>query len=156
MTAGRDGRDKSQLWRLIKGSSKTARLNESRRVRKLQGHESEQCNFSLHWLVIIFFISLTLYDHYHHIIASLSISCFILSYDIHTPLHAGRQCWGKSILPRAGYGLGTYRTVDIFNFSLISWTILEEKRFLCFYIIKSIARKGYFGPKYPKIWLQRV
>ena len=37
-----------------------------------------------------------------------------------TPLHAGRQCWGKTILPRAGYGLGTYRTVDIFNFSHFS------------------------------------
>ena len=66
-----------------------------------------------------------------------------------TPLHAGRQCWGKSILPRAGYGLGTYRTVDIFNFSLISLAILEKLYFLCFYIIKSMARKGYFGPKYP-------
>ena len=67
----------------------------------------------------------------------------------YTPSLVGRQCWGKTILPGAGYGLGTYRTVDIFNFSLISWTILEKKRFLCFYIIKSIARKGYFGPKYP-------
>ena len=66
-----------------------------------------------------------------------------------TPLHAGRQCWGKTILPRAGYGLGTYRTVDIFNFSLISWAILEKLRFLYFYIIKSMARKGYFGPKFP-------
>ena len=64
-----------------------------------------------------------------------------------TPLHAGRQCWGKSILPQAGYGLGTYRTVDIFNFSLISLAILEKLRFLCFYIIKSMARKGYCGPK---------
>ena len=53
-----------------------------------------------------------------------------------TPLHAGRQCWGKTILPRAGYRLGTYRTVDIFNFSLISWAILEKLGFLCFYIIK--------------------
>ena len=25
--------------------------------------------------------------------------------------------------------------------------ILEKLRFLCFYIIKSMARKGYFGPK---------
>ena len=58
-----------------------------------------------------------------------------------TPLHAGRQCWGKTILPGAGYGLGTYRTVDIFNFSLILLAILEKRRFLCFYIIKSIARK---------------
>ena len=66
-----------------------------------------------------------------------------------TPLLAGRQCWGKTILPRAGYGLGTYRTVDIFNFSHFSLTILEKLHFLCFYIIKSIARKGYFGPKYP-------
>ena len=64
-----------------------------------------------------------------------------------TPSLVGRQCWGKSILPGAGYGLGTYRTVDIFNFSHFSWTILEKLRFLCFYIIESMARKGYLGPK---------
>ena len=56
-----------------------------------------------------------------------------------TPSLVGRQCWGKTILPGAGYGLGTYRTVDIFNFSHFSWTILEKLRFLCFYI--------HFGPK---------
>ena len=38
----------------------------------------------------------------------------------YTPLLERRKCWGKSILPRAGYRLDTYRTVDIFNFSLIS------------------------------------
>ena len=64
-----------------------------------------------------------------------------------TPLLDGRQCWGKSILPRAEYRLGTYRTVDIFNFSNFSCPILEKLRFLCFYIIKSMARKGDFGPK---------
>ena len=68
---------------------------------------------------------------------------------LHTPLLERRKCWGKSILPRAGYRLGAYSTVDIFNFSHFCWPILEKKRFLCFYIIKSIARKGYFGPKYP-------
>ena len=74
----------------------------------------------------------------------------------YTPLHAGRQCWGKTILPRAGYGLGTYRTVDIFNFSLISWAILEKLRFLCFYIIKSSKKRAKMplnltseGQKYP-------
>ena len=36
-----------------------------------------------------------------------------------TPLLERRKCWAKSILPRAGYRLGAYRTVDIFNFSLI-------------------------------------
>ena len=56
-----------------------------------------------------------------------------LQIHLNTPLLDGRQCWGKTILPRAGYRLGTYRTVDIFNFSLISLTILEKKRFLCFY-----------------------
>ena len=58
-----------------------------------------------------------------------------------TPLLKRSKCWGKTILPRAGYRLGTYRTVDIFNFSLISWTILEKKRFLCFYIIKSSKKR---------------
>ena len=66
-----------------------------------------------------------------------------------SPLLELRQCWGKTILPRAGYGLGTYRTVDIFNFSHFLLAILEKLHFLCFYIIRSIARKGYFGPKYP-------
>ena len=66
-----------------------------------------------------------------------------------TPLLERRKCWGKTILPRAGYRLGTYSTVDIFNFSHFWCAILEKRRFLCFYIIKSIARKGYFGPKYP-------
>lgn len=27
------------------------------------------------------------------------------------------------------------------------WALFEKTRFLCFYIIKSMARKGYFGPK---------
>ena len=30
---------------------------------------------------------------------------------------------------------------------LVLLAILEKRRFLCFYIIKSIAQKGYFGPK---------
>ena len=77
------------------------------------------------------------------------INNHLRSIDLFTPLHAGRQCWGKTTLPGAGYGLGTYRTVDIFNFSHFSLAILEKLHFLCFYIIKSIARKGYFGPKYP-------
>ena len=42
-----------------------------------------------------------------------------------------------------------HNTGDIFNFSHFCLPILEKRRFLCFYIIKSIARKGYFGPKYP-------
>ena len=64
-----------------------------------------------------------------------------------TPSLVGRQCWGKTILPGAGYGLGTYRTVDIFNFSHFSCPILEKLRFLCFYIIKSVPRKGQNTPK---------
>ena len=80
-------------------------------------------------------------------LASLDSELLISQSAYHTPLHAGRQCWGKTILPRAGYGLGTYRTVDIFNFSHFSCPILEKLHFLCFYIIKSMARKGYFGPK---------
>ena len=27
-----------------------------------------------------------------------------------TPSLVGRQCWGKTILPGAGYGLGTYES----------------------------------------------
>ena len=61
-----------------------------------------------------------------------------------TPLLAGRQCWGKTILPRAGYRLGTYRIVDIFNFSLISLAILEKKRFFVFLHYKVNRSKGVF------------
>ena len=57
---------------------------------------------------------------------------YVSSVSNYTPLHAGRQCWGKTILPGAGYGLGTYRTVDIFNFSHFSLAILEKLRFLYF------------------------
>ena len=70
-----------------------------------------------------------------------------------TPSLVGRQCWGKTILPGAGYGLGTYRTVDIFNFSHFSCPILEKLHFLCFYIIKSIAqntpKSDFRGSKVP-------
>ena len=64
-----------------------------------------------------------------------------------TPLLERRQCWGTTILPRAGYRLGTYRTVDIFNFSLISWTILEKKRFFVFLHYKINRSKGVFWAK---------
>ena len=38
----------------------------------------------------------------------------------------------------------------IFSISALSHELFWRKSvFLCFYIIKSIARKGYFGPKYP-------
>ena len=43
-----------------------------------------------------------------------------------TPLLEWRKCWGKSILPRAGYRLGAYSTVDIFNFSHFCWPGLHK------------------------------
>ena len=48
------------------------------------------------------------------------------------PVARAAQMLGETILPRAGYRLGTYRTVDIFNFSHYWWAILEKRRFLCF------------------------
>ena len=47
-----------------------------------------------------------------------------------TPSLVGRQCWGKSILPGAGYGLGTYLIFVIF-FTLAKFLenkIYTEKR----------------------------
>ena len=93
---------------------------------------------------IVFVCSMHLYQFMTVIVSQISKSMVI-----YTPLLERRKCWGKTILPRAGYRLGTYRTMDIFNFSHFCWPILEKKLFLCYYIIKSIARKGYFGPKYP-------
>ena len=54
-----------------------------------------------------------------------------------TPLLERRKCWGKSILPRAGYRLGAYSTVDIFNFC---WPILEKKRFLMYILALEPSR----------------
>ena len=41
----------------------------------------------------------------------------------------------------------TSQGVDIPKISQFYWALFEKTRFLCFYIIKSMARKGYFGPK---------
>ena len=41
----------------------------------------------------------------------------------------------------------TSQRVDIPKISQFYWALFEKTRFLCFYIIKSMARKGYFGPK---------
>ena len=41
----------------------------------------------------------------------------------------------------------TSKGLHIPKISQFYWGLFEKTRFLCFYIIKSMARKGYFGPK---------
>ena len=38
-------------------------------------------------------------------------------------------------------------TIRFQEIKIRPWNGFEKMRFLCFYIIKSMARKGYFGPK---------
>ena len=54
---------------------------------------------------------------------------------------------GKSHLQDLARWLRTSQRVDIQKISQFYWALFEKTRFLCFYIIKSMARKGYFGPK---------
>ena len=54
---------------------------------------------------------------------------------------------GKSHLQDLARWLRTSQRVDIPKISQFYWALFEKTRFLCFYIIKSMARKGYFGPK---------
>ena len=53
---------------------------------------------------------------------------------------------GKSHLQDLARWLRTSQRVDIQKISQFYWALFEKTRFLCFYIIKSMARKGYFGP----------
>ena len=54
---------------------------------------------------------------------------------------------GKSHLQDLARWWWTSQGVDIQKISQFYWGLFEKTRFLCFYIIKSMARKGYFGPK---------
>ena len=54
---------------------------------------------------------------------------------------------GKTHLQDLARWLRTSQRVDIQKISQFYWGLFEKTRFLCFYIIKSMARKGYFGPK---------
>ena len=68
----------------------------------------------------------------NNVCISFILFCFCCSRHLNTPLLERCKCWGKSILPRAGYRLDAYSTLDIFNFSHFSLTILEKLRFLRF------------------------
>ena len=54
---------------------------------------------------------------------------------------------GKTHLQDLARWWRTSKGVDIPKISQFYWALFEKTRFLCFYIIKSMARKGYFGPK---------
>ena len=54
---------------------------------------------------------------------------------------------GKSHLQDLARWLRTSQRVDIPKISQFYWALFEKTRFLYFYIIKSMARKGYFGHK---------
>merc|ERR1711953_1560482 len=54
---------------------------------------------------------------------------------------------GKTHLQDLARWWRTSQRVDIPKISQFYWALFEKTRFLCFYIIKSMARKGYFGPK---------
>ena len=54
---------------------------------------------------------------------------------------------GKTHLQDLARWWRTSQGVDIPKISQFYWGLFEKTRFLCFYIIKSMARKGYFGPK---------
>ena len=54
---------------------------------------------------------------------------------------------GKTHLQDLAQWWRTSQGVDIPKISQFYWGLFEKTRFLCFYIIKSMARKGYFGPK---------
>merc|ERR1712020_807185 len=65
----------------------------------------------------------------------------------HTPRLNDKTDLGKSHLQDLARWLRTSQRVDIPKISQFYWAFFEKTRFLCFYIIKSMARKGYFGPK---------
>merc|ERR1711963_631917 len=64
-----------------------------------------------------------------------------------TPRLNDKTDLGKSHLQDLARWLRTSQRVDIPKISQFYWAFFEKTRFLCFYIIKSMARKGYFGPK---------
>ena len=67
--------------------------------------------------------------------------------DLFTPRLNDKTDSGKSHLQDLARWLRTSQRVDIQKISQFYWGLFEKTRFLCFYIIKSMARKGYFGPK---------
>ena len=71
----------------------------------------------------------------------------IITYPDHMdPEHASRE----KKLPMVNFLIFVQTNVCTIRFQEIKIRPLkdfEKMRFLCFYIIKSMARKGYFGPK---------
>ena len=65
----------------------------------------------------------------------------------HTPRLSEKTDSGKTHLQDLARWWRTSQRVDIPKISQFYWALFEKTRFLCFYIIKSMARKGYFGPK---------
>ena len=76
-----------------------------------------------------------------------SKSTFVANKGEDTPRLNDKTDLGKSHLQDLAQWLRTSQRVDIQKISQFYWAFFEKTRFLCFYIIKSMARKGYFGPK---------
>ena len=71
----------------------------------------------------------------------------IIPKPVDTPRLNDKTDSGKTHLQDLARWLRTSQRVDIPKISQFYWGLFEKTRFLCFYIIKSMARKGYFGPK---------
>merc|ERR1711893_272607 len=67
------------------------------------------------------------------------------------PFHMGREHASREKkLPMVNFFIFGQKNVSTIRFQEIKirpFGDFEKMRFLCFYIIKSMARKGYFGPK---------
>ena len=64
--------------------------------------------------------------------------------------HGIRICIKRKELPMVNFLIFVQKNVSTIRFQEIKirpFGDFEKMRFLCFYIIKSMARKGYFGPK---------
>ena len=82
-------------------------------------------------------------------------ACYILQLDLSglKIYHMGREHASREKkLSMVNFFIFVQKNVSTIRFQEIKIRPLggfEKMRFLCFYIIKSMARKGYFGPKYP-------
>ena len=69
----------------------------------------------------------------------------------HNLNHMGREYVSREKkLPMVNFLIFVQKNVSTIRFQEIKirpFGDFEKMRFLCFYIIKSMARKGYFGPK---------
>ena len=85
--------------------------------------------------------------HFSYIFYRTKVRSLHCQYHSRTPRLNEKTDSGKSHLQDLARWWRTSQRVDIQKISQFYWALFEKTRFLCFYIIKSMARKGYFGPK---------